>query len=172
MSGVSSRGLEDDGVAAGERRPELPRGDVEREVPGHDQAHDAERLAERQVDAARDGDRLAEVLVDRAGVVVEDLRDHANLAARSGDRLADVARLEARELLAVLLDQRRKPPQQPRPVGRRDSAPARERLLRAGDGRIRFLDAGRLDLGDRLLGRRVEDRRHFRAASTSCSKRR
>src|SRR6185437_15393815 len=56
------RRLEDDRVAARERRPELPGGDVEREVPRHDQADDAERLAEREVDAARDRDRLAEVL--------------------------------------------------------------------------------------------------------------
>ena len=88
------------------------------------------------------------------------------------DRLADVARLEARELLAVLLDERREPPQHPAAVGGRDGAPGGERLLRARDGCVRLLDAGGLDLGDRLLGRRVEDRRHLRAASTSCSKRR
>src|SRR5439155_2994721 len=57
-------GLEDDGVAAGERGPELPGGDVEGEVPRDDQPDDAERLAKRQVDAARDGDGLAGVLVD------------------------------------------------------------------------------------------------------------
>ena len=170
--GCQLRGLEHDRVAAGERRPELPGGDVEREVPGDDQPHDAERLAEGQVDAARDGDRLAEVLVDRARVVVEDLRDHADLAARALDRLADVARLEPCELLAVLLDERREPPQKSRPVGGRDGTPGRERLLRAGDGRVRLLDAGRLDLGDRLLRRRVDDGGHLRAASTSCSNRR
>ena len=48
------RRLQHDGVAARERRPELPRRDVEREVPRRDQADDAERLAERHVDAARD----------------------------------------------------------------------------------------------------------------------
>src|SRR5256885_17114301 len=62
------RRLEDDRVAAGERRPDLPRGDVEREVPGHDQADYAERLAERQVDAARAGDRVAAAPVHRPGV--------------------------------------------------------------------------------------------------------
>src|SRR5438874_122053 len=60
--------LEDDRVAAGECGPELPGGDIEREVPGDDQSHDSERLAERHVDAAADGDRLAVVLVDGAGV--------------------------------------------------------------------------------------------------------
>ena len=47
--------LEHDGVPAGERGAELPARDVEREVPGHDQADDAERLAERGGDAARAG---------------------------------------------------------------------------------------------------------------------
>ena len=88
--------LQHDRVAARERRPELPRRDVEREVPRRDQPDDAERLAERHVDAARDRNRLAVVLVDRARVEVEDLRDHADLAARAGDRLADVARLDPR----------------------------------------------------------------------------
>src|SRR5581483_9186645 len=43
------RGLEDDRVAARERGAELPRRDVEREVPRHDQPDDAERFAERHV---------------------------------------------------------------------------------------------------------------------------
>src|SRR5256885_15721691 len=51
------RRLEDDRVAAGERRPELPRGDVEREVPGDDQADYAERLAGRHVGTAPRGGR-------------------------------------------------------------------------------------------------------------------
>jgi hypothetical protein len=70
--------LEHDRVAAGERRAELPGGDVEREVPRHDQPDDAERLAEGHVDAAGDRDRRAVVLVDRACVVVEDVGDHAD----------------------------------------------------------------------------------------------
>ena len=101
--------LEDDRVPACERRPELPARDVRREVPRDDEPDDAERLAERRRDAAGDRDRLAEVLVDRAGVEVEDLRDHADLAARAGDRLADVLGLDPRELLGVLFDERREP---------------------------------------------------------------
>ena len=56
-----------------------------------------------------DGDRLAAVLVDGAGVEVEDLRDHPDLAARPRDRLADVLRLDPCEFLGVLLDERREP---------------------------------------------------------------
>ena len=45
------RGLEDRGVAGGQRRRDLPRGHQDREVPGHDQPDDADRLAQGQVDA-------------------------------------------------------------------------------------------------------------------------
>ena len=117
--------LDHDRVAARERGAELPRCDVEREVPGDDQPDDAERLAERHVDAACDGNRLAVVLVDGACVEVEDVRDHPDFAARARDRLADVPRLDLRQLLAVLLDERREPPKQPAAVGRRNSAPSR-----------------------------------------------
>ena len=94
--------------------------------------------------AAGDRDRLAVVLVDRARVEVEDVRDHADLAARARDRLADVLRLDPGELLAVLLDERRETPQQARPVVRRHGPPGRERRLRPGDRRVRLVDAGLL----------------------------
>jgi hypothetical protein len=89
---------------------------------------------------------------------VKDLRDHGDLAARAADRLADVARLDARELLVVLLDQRCEPPEQPGAVGGSDGPPRGERGPRARDGRVGLLGGGSLDLGDRLLGRGVEDR--------------
>ena len=57
------------------------------------------------------------MLVDRAGVEVEDLGDHADLAAGAGDRLADVRRLDACELLGVLLDQPGERAEEPRAVG-------------------------------------------------------
>ena len=150
-------GLEHDRVAAGERRAELPRRDVEREVPGHDQPDDAERLAERQVDAAGDGDRLAVLLVDGAGVEVEDVGDHADLAAGASDRLADVLRLDPRELLVVLLDERREAAEQPAAVGGGDRAPSGKRRASARDGSVGLLDPGLFEGGNRLLGRRVEN---------------
>src|SRR5205823_977086 len=111
--------LQDDGVATRERRAELPARDVEREVPRHDQPDDAERLAERHVDAARDGNRLTVVLLDRARVEVEDVRHHRDLRARSTDRLAYVLRLDARELFGMLVHERRYPAQKPRAIERR-----------------------------------------------------
>jgi hypothetical protein len=159
------RRLEHDRVAAGERRAELPRRDVEREVPRRDQPDDAERLAERHVDAARDGDRLAVVLVDRARVEVEHLRDHADLAARAADRLAGVARLDPRQLLVMLFDERREAAQQPGPVGRCDGAPGGERRPCPRDGGVGLLDARRRDVGERLLGGGIEDRGHARRSA-------
>jgi hypothetical protein len=70
-----------------------------------DQPDDAERLAERQIDAAGHWNRLAVVLVDRPGVEVEDFGDHADLAAGVGDRLARVTALQPSQLLTVLLDE-------------------------------------------------------------------
>jgi hypothetical protein len=52
--------LEHDGVARSQRRREPPAGDRHREVPGDDDAHDAERLVEGQVDAAGDRDLPSE----------------------------------------------------------------------------------------------------------------
>jgi hypothetical protein len=53
-------GLEDDGVAGGERGRELPGGHQQREVPGDDLAADADGLAQGVVEhLAGDGDGLA-----------------------------------------------------------------------------------------------------------------
>ena len=72
----------------------------------------------------------------------------------------------------MLLDERRQPAQQARAIGRRYSAPRRERRLRARDCGVGLLDARLLELGDRLLGRRVNDLHGHASAlpSTSSSK--
>ena len=120
-----ARGLEDRGVAGGERRGDLPRGHVGREVPRHDQPDDADRLADRQVEAGlRDRDRLAEDLVRGAGVVVEDEAHADDLAARRRDRLADVRRLELGQLLGVLLDEGRELRQRPAALAGRPVSPS------------------------------------------------
>src|SRR5438067_1050869 len=59
-------GLQHDRVPRREGGRHLPRSDRQREVPGHDQRHDPERLAERHVDAARDRDRLPQEPLRRA----------------------------------------------------------------------------------------------------------
>ena len=57
----------------------------------------------------------------------------------------------------MLLDERRKPAEQPRPVGRRDVTPAGEGGLCPCDSVVQFLDPGLLELGDRLLRGGVQD---------------
>src|SRR5207245_4509026 len=89
--------------------------------------------------------------------------DHPDLTARVGDRLADVARLGERELLTVLLDERGEPAQEADAIARGDRAPGRERGLRARDRGVGLVDSGRVELGDRLLGRGVNDLHGTRA---------
>ncbi len=141
LSGVSSAGFSTTVLPGGQRRPELPRRDRQREVPRRDHRDDAERLAERHRHAAAHRDRVAEQPLGCAGVVAEGVDDHAHLAARVADRLAGVARLERRELLEVLLDDRRDATQQPRAVRRGDGPPRGPGRDRARDGGVRLLDA-------------------------------
>ena len=150
------RGLEHHGIAARERRTDLPARDVEREVPGHDEAHNPERLAKGHVDAAGDRDGMPVVLVDRAGVEMEDLGHHPHLAAQVRDGFADVPGLEQREFLGVLLNEPSEAAQQTGAVGGRHRAPPWKRGLRRRDRAVRFLDTRRLQLGERLLRRRVQ----------------
>jgi hypothetical protein len=98
------------------------------------------------------------VLVDGAGVEVEDVGHHRHLGPRAGDRLADVPGLDLRKLLGVLLDEPGQPPQQPRAVGHTDGTPARERGAGTRHGLVGRVGVGGLELRDRLLGRGVDDR--------------
>ena len=88
------RRLEDDRVAAGQGRGELPGGDEQREVPRHDEAADADRLAQHDVEpGVLDRDDRAEVLVGGAGVVLEHVGRRVRLPAGVADRVAGVAGL-------------------------------------------------------------------------------
>ena len=107
------------------------------------------------------------MLVDRAGVEVQDLRDHRDFAACALDGLADVLRLDTSELFVVVLDEHREPAQQPSAVGRHHRAPGREGGPRARNRGVHLLGARLVELDDRLFGRRVENgdahaRRSFR----------
>ena len=169
-SGVSSAGLRTTVFPQASAGPSFQLEMFSGKFHGTIRPDDAERLTERHVNTARHGDGLAVVLVDRARVEVEDLRDHADLGAGAGDRLADVLRLDPRKLLRVLLDERREPPEEPRPVGGSDGAPFLERRLGASDRRVGLLDPSRLELGDRLLSRRVgHDQSHLAHLTTAGS---
>ncbi len=69
-----------------------------------------------------------------------------------------------RELLGVLLDERGEPPQEPRAVRRGHGTPGREGPLRSLDGGVCLLHARLIELGDRLLGRGIEDGERHGAA--------
>ncbi|MFO1075278.1 MAG: hypothetical protein U1E17_21795 [Geminicoccaceae bacterium] len=157
-SGVCSAGLstavQPAARAGPSERAAMPSG----VVPGHDVGGDAQGLHQREVDhrgPERDGGALH--LVGRTGIVDQG-RDHAvDVALRLLERLADIGRLQRRQLLLVRGDEVGKAQQQAPTRGRRDLAPvAVERVMGGADGGV---DVGRPaagDLGDRLLGRRVD----------------
>ncbi len=142
-------GLQHNGIARRQRRPQLPGRDDQRVVPGHDRGNDADRFAgnERQGLGAGWAD-LPEDLVDQLGVPLE-RRSAARHVDRQrvADRLADVERLEQRELLAIATDQLRESEEDALAVLRRLVGPAA--IIECGPGRRdRPVDVGRVALGD------------------------
>ncbi len=139
-------GLEHDGVAARERRRDLPREHQQREVPRDDLRGDAERSRPPA------GEGVLE-LVGPAGVVEEVGRREREVdVARLLDRLAAVERLRDGELAGALLEDPRDPEQHLRPLGRLPGAPRLERLARGVDRARDVLRTRLRDLGERLLG--------------------
>ena len=156
VSGVVSAGFEHRGVAAGERRRELPRRHQQREVPRHDLADDAARLVRAAAERVRE-------LVGPAGVGEEVGGGQRDVdVARLADRLAAVERLDDRQLAGALLDQARDPEQVLAALERRQRLPRPGGGARGLDGALDVLRPRERDLGERLLGRRV-DRRLARA---------
>ena len=88
--------LEHHGVAGGQGRGEAPAGDGHGEVPGHDDADDAERLVEGDVEAAGHRDLPAAVALGGAGVELEHVAHVARLPAGVPDHVAGVGHLERR----------------------------------------------------------------------------
>ena len=108
-----------------------------------------ERLVEGHVHPTGHGHRGPPVLVDRAGVEVEDLGHHGDLVPALGDGLAHVGRLELGQLLGVLLHLRGEPAHQAGPVGRSHRPPRRAGLDGPGHGLVGRLHPVDRDLGDR-----------------------
>ena len=98
-------GLEDHGVAGGQRGGELPGLQHERGVPRRDEAGDADRLAVDVVDL-RAGHLVGVVGLgdDQVGEEAEVLRGPLRLAQRLGDRQAGVEGLELGEAGVLRLD--------------------------------------------------------------------
>ena len=150
--------LDDLDVAGGERRAHLPDHHEERVVPRRDPGDDAERLAADHRRVALDvlGGGLALEVPRRAGEEAEVVRHQAGLVDGDPPRLADVPRLEARELLGVLVDHVGEPEQELHPVLRRLLAPGLPRPLGRGDRAVDVLLPGPRHLGDDLARRRIQ----------------
>ena len=148
-------GLEHDGVAGRQGRGEAPAGDRHREVPRHDDPDDAERLLERDVEAAGDRDLPAEQPLRRGRVVGQHVADVAGLPAGVADRVAGVGHLELGQLLEVVVDDLGEPAQQPATVGRGHGAPGRSGGLGRGDRGVGLLERRPAStvVTDRLGGR-------------------
>ena len=145
-------------VACRERRRELPDRHHQRVVPGRDPADHAQRLApdHRGVAAHVLARALALEQPRRAGEEAQVVDHDRHLVARVGERLADVRRLDFGELVGVLLEHARQLEQHRGALARGRIEPLRQRLLRRLDRRVDVLGRAPRNLGEHLLGRRVQ----------------
>ena len=109
------RGLQDNRVAASQRRSQLPRREQQREIPGNDKPDNTDRLAEsigkRRLERIH---RFAVNLCRQPGVIAQNVDHHGHIdMARFKDRLAVVERLKLGNLFNILLDQVSELPNQP-----------------------------------------------------------
>ena len=127
VSGDFSDGFSTTRIAHGQRRRDLPRRHQQREIPRHDRADHAQRLARDQ----------AEFVADRSARLrhrpCRSPRRSSSCSGRSRprrrrsaslDRLAHVQRFEQGQFVAVLLDQLREPDQHALPMRRLALGPA------------------------------------------------
>ncbi len=152
-------GLEDDGVARGDRREDLPGGHLERIVPGRDRADDPDGLTAyvRGVVARVLGGRLPLEVPGGArekGGVVDGSR-YVELRGQL-DRLAALEGLGVREVLRLLGQDGRQPVQGVRALAGGGAGPAREGPLGGGDGLVDVRGARELVGQDLVAGRRID----------------
>ena len=150
--------LEDDRVARGKRRSEAPRGDWHREVPGHDDPDDADRLAEGDIHAPGYWDLAPEQPLRCSRVVRQHVADVARLPTRVRDRVTRIRHLEPCQLLVGRADGLRETPEKPGSIDRRDGTPSRERGCGASDRLVGSFRVDLVDRRDRLLRGGVDDR--------------
>ena len=168
---VLLRRLEHEGVAARERGRPHPHGHHRREVERRDPGDDAERLADRvDVDPGRGLLRVVALEQRRDPADVLDHLDPAlHLAQRVGEHLAVLGREQAREVLAVLVEELVDAEHQVGALRERPLPPGGERRLRRGDRAVDLLDAREGDLARLLAGRRVVDRPRAAGAPRTAS---
>ena len=139
------RRLEDDGVAADQRRRDLPRRDRHREIPRRDHRADAERLAHRhrELVAQLRGHRLPVLPAALAGHELRHVDRFLHVAARLLEHLPHLARHVAREGFLLLDKACGRRQQQLGTLGRGHEPPRLvgprrrvERGVRVGRGRV------------------------------------
>src|SRR5262249_21320004 len=143
-AGNEIRGFEDHGVALGESRRDLPRGDGERKVPRRDNSDDPERLSrDLDVDIWPDArEFLAGNPQSFAGEEVEDLSRSGRLADAFREGLAFFAREQTPKLLAPSENFGRGSQQNVMPLLRRRPRPRWERGMRGLDRGVRLRGVG------------------------------
>ena len=146
-----ARRLEDNGVAAGQGGAEFPGCDHHGEVPGHDQSHHTEGLAQRDIETGLGAlYRFPKELVGGPGVIAQRVGDVVGLPPRVADGLADVAGLERRQFLPVGPHHGRKAKQDLCPRDGGLSRPVGKGLARRRDRLIQLRRPRRGHLGHRL----------------------
>src|SRR5262249_12545379 len=151
-------GFEHHGVAAHERRDDLPRRDRHREIPGRDDRADPERLPNRHRELVSElrWDRLPEHAAPFAGDVEGHVDGFLHVATRFVQHLAHLAGHVARELLLALDDELRGLEEHLRTDWCRDQSPAGIRARRRLERRLHVAPRRFLKHTDQVVGiRRV-----------------
>ena len=139
------RGLEDDRVARGDGRQDLPRSHLQRVVPRRDRTDDAEGLPTDHrrrllpVGACRESCELPGGAGEEAGVV--DRPGDVELGGQP-DRLARLLRLEGRDLLAARLELVGEAEEEVGALARGERLARRVRRLRGSDGLVDVVSGG------------------------------
>ena len=161
-------GLEQHGVARGERGREPPRRDRHREVPRHDDADDAERLVEGHVEAAGDRDLLADQPLRARRVVSAARRGRGRPPTGVPIGCPELRTSSAASSSTWASTAAANAPQRAAPARR---APARPTLAARRRARAiassTLLDVELLDVAQHLLGRRVDQCRRAHAVHSS-----
>jgi hypothetical protein len=153
------RRLEDEGIAAGDRRCAFPERDHGREVERRDAGNDAERLAHGiEVDARpRAVGEFALHQVRNAAGEFDHLESALDVALGVADRLAVLAREQLGERVIFLGDQFQELEHHPRAALRVHGGPGRLRGFGVLDGRAHFGLRRERDPGDHLAGHGLID---------------
>ncbi len=149
--------FEHDGVAGGECGREAPAGDGHGEVPGHDDADDAQWLVEGDVEAAGHRDLLAALALGRPRVELQHVADVAGLPAGVGDHVAGVGHFEPGQLVEVGVHGGGEAPEQAGPVAGCHRPPGLEGGGGPADGSVGLLGAQPGDVGQDLAGGGIAD---------------